>query len=154
MNKKYGLLACLALSLSMQMEADSCQSESCQTRKKEKVSSVSSKHSNYTTGIVYYVNSKEELNDMIKSGVVIVDFFANWCPPCRRLSPMIDEFVKEFKDILFVKVDKDKLAGLASEYGIQGIPTLLFFKDGQIVDSVRGLRDKDEYRSLFKKLIR
>jgi thioredoxin 1 len=73
----------------------------------------------------------------------VVDFWAPWCGPCRVVGPVIEELSKEFgSGVQFVKVNVDHNQGLASRYGIQGIPTLLFFKDGQVVDGQVGALPK------------
>lgn len=73
----------------------------------------------------------------------VVDFWAPWCAPCRMVAPVLEELSKEFgASVQFVKVNVDHNQGLASRYGIQGIPTLLFFKDGQVVDGQVGAAPK------------
>jgi thioredoxin 1 len=73
----------------------------------------------------------------------VVDFWAPWCGPCRLVGPVIEELSKEFgAGVQFVKVNVDHNQGLAARYGIQGIPTLLFFKDGQVVDGQVGALPK------------
>ncbi|MFQ6012836.1 MAG: thioredoxin [Thermoplasmata archaeon] len=82
--------------------------------------------------------------DVLRSDVpVLVDFYADWCPPCRRLAPVVDELAEEFEGRLrVVKVNVDDNASLAVQYGIQGIPTLLFFKDGRRVARTVGAPPK------------
>ena len=71
--------------------------------------------------------------------LVIVDFWATWCGPCRMLSPLLDEVEKDFADkITVVKVNVDDADEIAMQYRIMNIPTLLFFKNGQIVDKTVG----------------
>lgn len=71
--------------------------------------------------------------------LVIVDFWATWCGPCRMLSPLLDEVEKEFEDkVTVVKVNVDDADEIAMQYRIMNIPTLLFFKNGQIVDKTVG----------------
>ena len=81
-------------------------------------------------------------------GLVLVDFWAAWCPPCRRLAPTIDALADEYDGRLTVaKVDVDDSPEVAQRYGIQSIPTLILFKDGQPVDKRLGALPKEELRS-------
>lgn len=74
---------------------------------------------------------------------VLLDFWAEWCGPCRMLSPIVDEIAKEWGEKLFVaKVNIDEYPNIASEYGILSIPTLLVFKNGKLVDSKVGALSK------------
>jgi thioredoxin 1 len=88
-------------------------------------------------------------------GLVLVDFTADWCPPCRRLAPDIDALASEYAGRLtVVKVDADEQPDLAARFSVRSLPTLMFFRDGQIVDRMVGapppaqLRAKvDEFRA-------
>jgi thioredoxin 1 len=74
---------------------------------------------------------------------VLVDFWATWCPPCRRLSPKVEELAEEYKGRLKVaKIDSDSNQDLAAKYQIQALPTLLFFKKGQVKGSLVGDHQK------------
>ena len=84
----------------------------------------------------------EEFNNVIKEGVVFVDFFANWCGPCKMLSPIIDEVSNEITDIKFIKVDVDASPEIAQTYNIMSIPTLIIFKDGTPIAKQMGLIPK------------
>jgi thioredoxin 1 len=85
-------------------------------------------------------NFEELLQD---SKLVIVDFWATWCGPCRMISPILDELEEELKDqITVVKVNVDDADEIAAQYRIMSIPTLLFVKNGQIVDKTVGAMPK------------
>ncbi len=71
---------------------------------------------------------------------VLVDFYATWCGPCRMLAPVLEQLAGEFAgQVKFAKVDVDRAPGLAAQYQITGVPTLLLFQNGRVVDEVVGL---------------
>ena len=77
--------------------------------------------------------------------LLVVDYFATWCGPCKKLSPTLDEVSEEFGDrVNIVKVDVDESEDLAMTYGIRSVPTVLFFKNGQQVDKFVGALPKSE----------
>ena len=81
-------------------------------------------------------------------GYVLVDFWATWCGPCQMLSPIIEEIGDEMKDaVKVVKVDVDAENELASTYNVSAIPTVAIFKDGQLVETIVGFRQKQDYLS-------
>ena len=88
--------------------------------------------------------TSKEFKEVIKDGKVVIDFFATWCGPCKMLSPVMDEISSELKDVNFYKIDVDKNEDVAMEYVIMSIPTIIIFKDGKIVNSIVGLKSKDE----------
>lgn len=81
---------------------------------------------------------------------VLIDFWAPWCGPCRMLSPTISEIAEEYGDKVKVcKVNVDEQGELASTFGVMSIPTLVVIKEGKIVNSVTGVRPKDQIVSMF-----
>ena len=85
-----------------------------------------------------------EFNEVLKNEIVLVDFFANWCGPCKMLSPVIEQVSNEMTDITFVKVDVDESSDLASMFGIMSIPTLLIFKNGELKGKNMGFMSKSD----------
>lgn len=84
---------------------------------------------------------------------VLVDFYADWCGPCRMVSPILEALAREFSGrVKVVKVNVDQSPRLAGYFGIQSIPTLLAFRDGQLVDKLVGLGSSAQLRSLLAKL--
>jgi len=90
----------------------------------------------------------------IEKGVILIDFFAQWCGPCRMLAPVIEEVAEEMSDkASFGKVDIDKEVKLATDYQVSSIPTLILFKDGKEVDRIVGLRDANALTKFIQKAL-
>ena len=86
--------------------------------------------------------------------VVLVDFWAEWCGPCKMLSPVIDQLADEYKadTVEIGKLNVDEHSGIASEYGIRSIPCLLFFKNGKVEKQVVGAIEKQEISTIIENL--
>ena len=85
---------------------------------------------------------------------VMVDFWASWCGPCLALTPVIDELAEEMSDkIKICKLNVDENQKTAMQYGIKGIPTILFFKDGKVVEQSVGLVPKEHLKELISKVL-
>lgn len=84
------------------------------------------------------------------SGTALVDFWAPWCGPCTMLSPIIDEIEAEIKDLKVARVNVDENSDLASKFNISSIPCVLIFKDGRLIDTLIGFRQKREYLNAIK----
>lgn len=102
----------------------------------------------------YIELTKENFAEHTQSGVTLVDFWAPWCGPCRMLSPVIDKLAEEFNGKAKVcKVNTDEQEELSAQFGIRSIPTMLFFKDGAVVDQMVGATSeqvlKDKLNSLL-----
>lgn len=124
----------------------SCQSESTQTRQTKSKSNVI-----YLQDIVTKSdNAQSAFDSLLKEHqLVLVDFFAHWCGPCKRMSPIIDQVAQEFPTVVFLKVDVDRFSQVAS--GIRSIPVLRLYQNGKQVYSNPGARSKKELESLLKK---
>ena len=83
---------------------------------------------------------------------VLVDFWADWCGPCRRLAPTVDELAGEYEGrVVVAKMNVDEQPATPMRFSVRGIPTLLLFKGGQVVEQVIGVTDKDSLKKLIDK---
>ena len=93
-----------------------------------------------------------DFGDAVKSGLVLVDFWAEWCAPCRRLAPTVDQLAEEYTGKLTVaKMNVDENPMTPPNFMIRGIPTLLLFKDGDLKETVVGLADKADLVRMIDK---
>jgi thioredoxin 1 len=109
---------------------------------------------NESTGNVKLISQDQFEAEVTQAGLpVLVDFYATWCGPCKRLAPMVDELAGQYSGrIKFVKVNVDASPALAQRFQIEGIPALLFFKKGQIVDRIVGLPAQDALKARLETL--
>ena len=114
-----------------------------------------SKEMNQSTANVKHLAENEFEAEVLKATTpVVVDFYATWCGPCKTLAPILDQQASAFTGkIKFVKVNVDEAPDLSKRFQVQGVPTLLFFKDGKQVDSNVGLISSDALRSRLQALI-
>jgi thioredoxin 1 len=92
------------------------------------------------------------IDDEKKSGVVLVDFWAEWCGPCRRLAPTVDALATEFDGRATVaKLNVDENPTIPERYAVRGIPTLLLFKEGELTETIVGLRGKEDIAKLIER---
>ena len=91
----------------------------------------------------------QSFDEAVKEGRVLVDFYADWCGPCRMLSPVVDEIAEEGGDFVVAKVNVDNEPNIANEYSISAIPTLLVFKNGEVVNKSVGVISKEEILNLL-----
>jgi len=101
------------------------------------------------------ITTEKELNNILKTKTMtIIDFFAEWCGPCKILGPIFEKVADDYEDINFIKIDIDHAPELAAKYEISSIPTLLFLKNGELSNTIRGLiREPDLKKTIenFKK---
>lgn len=101
---------------------------------------------------VIYDNNIDEV--LASPQPVLIDFWATWCGPCRMLSPTVDEIASEYDGkVVVAKCNVDDCEDVAVRFGIRNIPTLLYFKDGQLVDRSAGLVSKQDIVARLEKLI-
>ena len=85
--------------------------------------------------------NKDEFNETVKEGLTLVDFFADWCGPCKMLGPVLEQVDEEYPDVTFVKVNVDDNMELAEKYGIMSIPAVFLLKDGEVLNKMIGYAD-------------
>jgi len=100
--------------------------------------------------------TKDNFQEIVNNNkVVVVDFWAPWCGPCRMIAPIIEELSEEYKDkgVVVGKINTDEQQELAMQFGIRSIPTVLFIKDGEVVDAMIGAAPKAMYEEKINKLL-
>lgn len=85
----------------------------------------------------------EDFQSLIKEGLVLVDFYAEWCGPCKMLMPVVTRMSENMTDVKFVKIDVDKFRDVAKENGVKSVPTLVLFKDGVEVNRRAGFATEE-----------
>lgn len=105
-----------------------------------------------SSGKVVTVSDAEFETSVLNNGKpVVVDFWAEWCQPCKMLAPTVEEIANEYEDKIMVsKLNVDDNPATATKYGIRGIPTLLFFKGGKVVQQIVGVKTKTEIKKIIE----
>lgn len=100
------------------------------------------------------VNEKTFVDEVVMAdGLVIVDYWADWCAPCKQMSPILDELARQYTDVKFVKVDTNANPNLAAQQGVLSLPTLQFFQKGRVVNSLSGAKTKKALTKAIDELL-
>lgn len=94
--------------------------------------------------------NQEEFNSIINQGSVLVDFYADWCGPCKMITPVLEELSKAYPDVQFIKVNVDQENELAEKFGVMSIPALFAVKDGEVKKQAVGFQPKPMLEELIK----
>ncbi len=100
--------------------------------------------------IIY--GKKENFNEEISTGKVLVDFYAEWCGPCKMISPILEELESSMDDLKVIKVDVDNEQEIAAHHGVMAMPTMIIFKDGQKVDQKVGAMSKEDLQTWIEQV--
>ncbi len=92
-------------------------------------------------------------NEVIGEGITLVDFYADWCGPCKMMAPVLEELAQEIPNVKFRKVNVDEQQALAGQFSVMSIPTLVLFKDGQVVTQAVGFNPKPMIEKLVQKAL-
>lgn len=96
------------------------------------------------------IGTEANFAEETREGLVLVDFFATWCGPCRMLEPVLEDLLNDNPDLKLVKVDVDQSRNLAMDYQVMSVPTLVLFKDGKVVDTKTGYLPKEMLEAWIK----
>ena len=100
---------------------------------------------------ILHTNTKEFENTLKAGKVVLVDFYATWCGPCKMLSPILDDVAAELpENAVIAKLDIDESLDTAKDYNVMSVPTMIIFKEGKEVDRLIGLRQKEQILEAIK----
>lgn len=100
------------------------------------------------------ITNTAEFDAIRENGVVLVDFYADWCGPCKMISPILEELAKEYEGkATIVKVNVDENGDIAGRYGVMSIPNLVLFKNGEVVKQVVGFQPKNQLQALLNSVI-
>lgn len=104
--------------------------------------------------MINHIDDTNFQNEVLtEKGVVVVDFYATWCAPCKMLAPVLEELNDQMNEVKFVKIDVDKSPVVSNQYKVQSIPTVLIFKDGKIQDKKVGFVPKDNLKDSIEEAL-
>jgi thioredoxin 1 len=86
---------------------------------------------------------KNKIEDLLKYDFAMVDFYAEWCGPCKLLAPILEEISKQYSNLKLIKINVDENAEIANKYGVSSLPAILLFKKGEVVERLSGLQSKE-----------
>lgn len=98
--------------------------------------------------MVKYLETEDNFFELVENGIILVDFYTEWCGPCKMLGSILEEI--DYMDVL--KVDADKFPELAMKFGVMSVPTLCFYKDGLLMQKEIGYRTPEEIKDVYKKI--
>lgn len=99
---------------------------------------------------MYIVKNEEDFDQILKDNTaVFVDFYADWCGPCKMVSPIVEELAAEKTEVKFVKVNVDDNPEVAERFGIMSIPTLIYFKNGEVAGQTLGFQPKEAIAAII-----
>lgn len=97
-----------------------------------------------------YLKEEKEFEVLTKEGLVLVDFYADWCGPCQMLSPVLEELAKKNKELKIVKINVDDFQQLAVQNKVLSIPAIKIYKDGKLVNQTVGYQELEDLETLLK----
>ena len=118
---------------------------------KQKINSKADSHSS----VIYISGKKEFTANLNNNSICLVDFYADWCPPCKMLSPTIDKLAKQYDGkVKVLKVNVDNNQELAGQYNVRGIPNIIIFKDGKVFKNLVGFKPQTAYTAILDKMLK
>lgn len=93
------------------------------------------------------VKSEQEFVNFIKDGVVVADFYADWCSPCKLMMPVLQKLSDEFSSVKILKVNVETCSNIADSYNISCVPSIIIFKNGNVIEQLNGVKDYQKVKS-------
>ena len=97
-----------------------------------------------------YLKEEKEFTELTKEGLVLVDFYADWCGPCQMLTPILEELAKKNKELKIVKINVDEFQQLAIQNKVLSIPAIKIYRDGKLVNQTVGYQELEDLETLIK----